>query len=159
MVSTSSFCCSANACSCSHIATPSLPAKLSTPAMSCAVCVLSSLAGIGYMTIRGSAFESMTPMVGTWSIAHSRMAWRLGMGLIESGRRLLAPALWSSQPRAPERCYDHINDICPERGNSSCIRGRATLAECPTEKKRVCRSAIYSYHHGPPRFGKESWRR
>ena len=61
-----------------RIATPSRPAMLRMPATSSAVRVLSSLAGIGYITIRGSTFESTSAIVGTCKSAHSRIACRFG---------------------------------------------------------------------------------
>ena len=67
--------------SCSRRAIPSLPAMLNIPAINSAVRVLSSLAGIGYMTTRGSTFESMRAIVGTCSIANSWMACIFFRGL------------------------------------------------------------------------------
>jgi chorismate binding enzyme len=65
----------------SRRATPSLPAMLNTPATNSAVRVLSSFAGIGYITMRGSTFESMMPIVGMCSMAHSRIAFMFASGL------------------------------------------------------------------------------
>jgi hypothetical protein len=64
----------------SRFCTPSRPATLNIPTINSAVRTLSSLAGIGYITIRGSAFESMMPMVGMCAIAHSRIACRFCRG-------------------------------------------------------------------------------